>query len=115
YRIVFTQIPAGVTLGESLNPPLPVRLTGYFFKRYGYVSRGGQHVAPMLIARTLSPIPPPVPTPADGPELRYTMIALISVIAAGVLTLAVWFFASDRRFRRSRLQQLAAARLDADP
>ncbi len=115
YRIVFTELPGGVPLGESLHPPLPVQVVGYFFKRYGYVSQGGQHVAPLLLARSLRMILRPATAPADGAEFRYAMLGVIAVVVAGVVVLGVWFFVSDRRFRGSRLDELAAARLDATP
>lgn len=113
YRIVCTRRPAGLQLSESLDPPVPVRVTGFFFKRYGYASRGGQHVAPMLIAKTLLVEPATPAGPADGPQLRNAMLAIVGVVVAGVVILGVGFFVSDRRFRNSRLKQLAAARLDA--
>ncbi|MGD9856045.1 MAG: hypothetical protein AB7U20_13965 [Planctomycetaceae bacterium] len=115
YRIVCTQRPEGIPLGESLDPPVPVRVNGFFFKRYGYASQQGQHVAPMLIAKSLH-VRLLLPTAAaDGPELQHAMLGVVSVVVAGIMTMGVWFFISDRRFRNSRLDQLAAARLDATP
>lgn len=115
YRIVSVHIPENLPLGQTLDPPVPVRVTGYFLKRYGYASRGGQHVAPMLVARSLQVIPRPTAIAAEGTEFRTAILILIGVVLAGVLILGAWFFVSDRRFRRSRLSQLAAARLDATP
>ncbi|MBX3438972.1 MAG: hypothetical protein KF861_15885, partial [Planctomycetaceae bacterium] len=110
YRIVLTQVPDGVPIGETIDPPTPVRVVGYFFKRYGYASQGGQHVAPLLLAKTLHPLPRPVTLPTDGDSLKTAMGAFVAVVIAGIVALGAWFFLSDRRFRSSRLQRLAAAR-----
>lgn len=113
YRVLFTQLPADVPLGESLDPPVPVEVTGYFFKRYGYASQGGQHVAPLLLAKRPEVITPRQVVPVDRSELRNMMLAAVGLVAVVVLGLVIWFVRSDRRYRDSRLSQLAAARLDA--
>ncbi len=113
YRIVFTQRPNDVPLSESLDPPVQVEVTGYFFKRYGYASQGGQHVAPLLLSKLPLVIPTPSRVSGDGSELRNIMLVSIGLITLAVVGLGTWFFLSDRRYRRSRLSELAAARLDA--
>ncbi|MEZ6145021.1 MAG: hypothetical protein R3B91_06230 [Planctomycetaceae bacterium] len=113
YRIVFTQRPVDVPLSESINPPVQVAVTGYFFKRYGYASQGGQHVAPLLIAKNPRIIPTVSPVPGDGSELQRIMLTAIGVIVFAVMCLGIWFYQSDRRFRRSRLSKIASERLDA--
>ena len=115
YRVVFTQPPDDVPLDESLNPPVRVEVTGYFFKRYGYASQGGQHVAPLLLAKRPEVIAAPQVIPVDRSELRNMMLTAVGVVGVIVVGLLVWFARSDRRFRESRLSQLAAARLDASP
>lgn len=115
YRVLFTQPPDDVPMGESLDPPARVEVTGYFFKRYGYASQGGQHVAPLLLAKRPNVIAPPQVIPVDRSELRNMMLTAVGLVAAVVVGLMIWFARSDRRFRESRLSQLAAARLDASP
>lgn len=56
YRVVLASIPAQVATGDELKPPLRVRVTGYFFKRYSYATAGNFHTAPLMIAKTLRPI-----------------------------------------------------------
>jgi hypothetical protein len=115
YRIVTVHAPDDLPLGQTLDPPLPVRVSGYFLKRYGYASRGGQHVAPMLVAKSIHVLPRPTGVVAAGHEFHLIMLIVIGVVLAGVLMLCTGYFASDRRFRRSRMNQLAAARLNATP
>lgn len=56
YRVVCTNLPAGLAFGDHLTPPIRVRVTGYFFKRYSYATTGNYHTAPLLLAKTLVPI-----------------------------------------------------------
>lgn len=113
-RFLCTKLPPDAPQGESIDP-IPVSVTGYFFKRYGYASTAGMHVAPTLLAKTFQILPQPT---AAGPvenDLQWYMIGFVGVICMGLVAICWRFFVSDRRFERSRLKQLAAARLDAQP
>lgn len=98
--------------GTDLNEP--VQFTGYFFKRFGYAAQGGQHVAPLLITPRLEQLVRPVLVDQQAREgLNGYVLIFVLVVSAIVLVLIGQFVISDRRFRGSRAEQLAASRLDA--
>ncbi|GIX04897.1 MAG: hypothetical protein KatS3mg114_0766 [Planctomycetaceae bacterium] len=51
YRVVCTALGMGLKTGEHLR--VPVKVTGIFFKREGYRTPGGLHVAPTLLAKRI--------------------------------------------------------------
>ncbi len=112
-RILLTDLTPGIEPGTELSSE--VEVAAWFFKRYGYVSEGGEHVAPMLIGKSLELIPVrPLPNPERvSHDLGRFALGFFLVMSC-VFGLIVWrFAASDRRFRRSRMQELADARLAA--
>lgn len=102
YRIVFTDLPPELEPGINLR--LPVRVTGYFFKREGYASEGGMHVAPTLLAQRVIPFRPPGAPPRTDVLVPY-MIVLVSAIGLAFLVTLVSFAISDRRAARLALQR----------
>lgn len=106
YRIVCTEVPAGLTVGERIEPQ-PVQVTGYFLKRQGYAAAGGQHVAPLLLAKTIRWTPPrTASTEAIGTGLARTVLVFVTVIGV-CLALALWRFSiGDKQFETARLQTL---------
>ena len=112
-RVLLTEPSPGIEPGKQLSTE--VEVAGYFFKRYGYVTVDGDHVAPMLIGRSLELIPvQPLPNPERvSHDLGRFALGFFLVMSC-VFGLIVWrFAASDRRFRRSRMQELADSRLAA--
>ncbi len=84
-RVLFTDLPPTLKPGERLNQP--VQCAGYFIKRYGYKTPRGTHVAPLFVARTLTPISavrvaPPAP---PGKSWRRRLGELLVVVAASAL------------------------------
>jgi hypothetical protein len=102
YRIVFTNLPRELEPGENLRKP--VRVTGYFFKREGYASSGGMHVAPTLLAQRIVPYRPPGAPPPTDAIVPY-MIGLVSAVGLAFLVTLVSFTISDRRAARVALQR----------
>ncbi|MFG0333066.1 MAG: hypothetical protein ACF8TS_06875 [Maioricimonas sp. JB049] len=112
YLVLAAEKPDTLKAGTDIDEP--VAFTGYFFKRYGYAAQAGQHVAPLLIAKRLEPKVRPVVVDQRAREgLNGYVMVFVLVVAAVVLVLIGQFVISDRRFRGSRVEQLAESRLDA--
>ena len=101
YRVVFTDLPTGVPLGDDLKPPLRVRATGYFFKRYSYATANDFHTAPLLLAKTLTVLAQPksaAPRPAGySGSLTYLAIGILVTFLVVGVTVELIF---RRRLRR---------------
>lgn len=100
YRVVFTHLPRDLEPGENLRKP--VRVTGYFFKREGYASTAGMHVAPTLLAQRVVSFRPPNAAPSTDAIVPY-MIGLISAVGLAFLVTLVSFAISDRRAARAAM------------
>jgi hypothetical protein len=90
-----------------------VRVTGYFFKKYGYASEGGFHKAPLLLAKRLDLIrresQNAVPAAAVGPWVFGG-----AVLVAVALGLMVWRLrAGDRRFEEKHLKRYSVTPREA--
>jgi hypothetical protein len=103
YRIVCTSLPNGIEPGENLRKP--VRITGYFFKREGYRSNGGVHIAPTLLARRISINPLPNGIPLTSGILPY-MTGAIMAIGLAMLVTIVGFAIGDGRASRAEMLRL---------
>lgn len=107
YRFVFTKPPVDVPLAENIEGEIDVTATGYFFKRYGYASEGGMHVAPLLLGSELKRNVPREIIPVDAGFARYVIAAVL--IGLAVLTFALWRInRSDRKFYEGKLRPLSA-------
>jgi hypothetical protein len=100
YRVVFSNLPKELEPGENLRKP--VRVTGFFFKREGYASNGGMHVAPTLLAHRVVAFRPPDAAPPTDAILPY-MIVLIAAVGLAFLVTLVSFAISDRRAARAAM------------
>lgn len=96
YRIVCTSLAKGIHPAESLRKP--VRITGYFFKREGYRSNGGVHIAPTLIAHRIEINPTPNGIPLMAGIVPYMSGAILAIALALLVTVAA-FAISDERSR----------------
>ena len=101
YRVVFADLPTGVPLGDDLKPPLRVRVTGYFFKRYSYATANDFHTAPLLLAKTLTVLAQPksaVPRPAGySGSLTYLAIGILVTFLVVGVTVEIIFRRRSRR------------------
>lgn len=98
YRIVATQLGEGIRRGENLRTP--VRLIGYFFKREGYETPAGLHVAPTILAKRISRHRLVQSPPRDDlAPLMLGVIIAIGLILAVTLIALVW---SDHKSRLPR-------------
>lgn len=102
-------LPEGIPQGSRLSQPVRVRVTGYFFKKYGYASEGGFHKAPLLLGKQLAWLRSEPEAAAPLPGLGPWLMGVAVVVAAG-LGIMVWRFrVSDRRFEQSHLKRLTEA------
>jgi hypothetical protein len=106
YRVVLTSLPRDLEPGENIRKP--VQVTGYFFKREGYASSGGMHVAPTLLAQRVVPFRRTDAAPSTDAIVPY-MIGLISAIGLSFLVTLASFAISDRRASKAALLREANA------
>ncbi len=85
YRVVCTSLPPGFAFGDQTDPPIRVRTTGYFFKRFSYATTGNYHTAPLLLAKTLTRTTSP--KPIQRPNHRARTLTIIAVCMLLVLTI----------------------------
>jgi hypothetical protein len=82
------ELPAGFRVGETLDEP--GRVTGFFFKRWAYTSRGGIATAPLILAKTIGwEPPPPAVAPQSGDEQIFLAVATAFLLALAVVSLLV--------------------------
>ncbi|WP_397571193.1 hypothetical protein [Schlesneria sp. T3-172] len=103
FRVVCTSLPSGIEPGENLRKP--VRVTGYFFKKEGYQSNGGVHIAPTILARRININTMPNGIPSTSGILPY-MIGAVMAIGLAVLVTIVGFAISDGRSSRAGMDRL---------
>lgn len=103
YCVIFSELPAGVQPGESLNRA--VEADAFFFKRYRYAAKDGWRDAPLLIGRSIRlDSEPPARSSSSIWELpAKTMGLVVTAVAAALAAcggLVWWFRRADRRTRR---------------
>ena len=103
YRVVSTSLPHTLTPGENIRKP--VRVTGYFFKREGYPSQGGMHVAPTLVAPTITPFRPANAIPPTDAIVPY-MIGVVTAVGLAMLVTLLAFTLGDRRVKKIARQRM---------
>ena len=99
-HVIAVNLDQRIATGETR--PVPVRVTGYFFKREGYDSPSGLRIAPTLLAQTIAVDPaaaPRVATAGLSSQQFGVAVALGLILMATVLSLT-W---SDRRILRGPL------------
>lgn len=108
YRIVTTQLGEGIRVGENLRTP--VRLIGYFFKREGYETPAGLHVAPTILAKRISQHRLVQAPPRDDlAPLMLGVVIAIGLILAVTLIALVW---SDHKSRLPRSRDITPSSLE---
>jgi hypothetical protein len=103
------EIPEGIPQGSRLSQSVRVRVTGYFFKKYGYASEGGFHKAPLLLARRIEWVRTPVAAATPAAGLGPWILGGAVAIALG-LGVMVWRLkAGDRRFEETQRRRFSDA------
>lgn len=112
YRVVCSRIPDDIPTGMEIKPGTLVKITGYYFKRYGYPAQEHRlHVAPLILApeihwiRTRDAAPR---KPQDAGIVPY-VIGLAGVMGTGIAFMLWRFRRSDREFERQHLKRLTGA------
>lgn len=104
YRIVCANLPRSLSPGD--NKRRTVRVNGYFFKREGYSSPNGVHVAPTLLAATVTPVLSATAIPLSETEASVLTGVVTAVGLALLVTLLAIAFGERRVKRMVRQQQL---------
>jgi hypothetical protein len=117
FCVVCSELPPGLTPAEEMDRP--VTCDAYFFKRLKYETRETpktDRLAPLLIGRTITPLPEPA---SNGPALwalpGAVLAGTVGLVGAAVgagLALAWWFRYDDRKVR-ARLQKARSTFRDA--
>lgn len=113
WKVLLAEKPAHVEYGDQIDRQVTV--AGYYFKQYGYPTETGVTIAPMLIARTLHVRPMRTTHAPRTENLSYYVATVLGILAVLFGLMIWWFAASDRKFARSRLAEIAESRLDAPP
>lgn len=112
YRILCSRIPEGIPQGMDIEPGTVVKITGFYFKRYGYPAHDHRlHVAPLILAPEVywfRQRPARDRNAEDGGIVPY-VLGLAVIIGAIVAVLLWQFRRSDREFERQHLKRLTAA------
>ncbi|HZU39317.1 MAG TPA: hypothetical protein VFA18_25550 [Gemmataceae bacterium] len=97
--IVFTDLPSGLQIGESMN--VQVAFDGFFFKRYRYQARSGKtRDCPLLIGHSPVVTQPLTATRSNWPTLVIVGLAgLLGTTIALIVALTWWYGRSDRHLR----------------
>jgi hypothetical protein len=101
YRVVYTDLPTGLAVSDQITPPIRVRTTGYFFKRFSYATTGSDHTAPLLLAKTLTNITSTRPI-ARLPDHRARTLTIASIGTLLVLTIGWLIVGGSVRQLRNR-------------
>lgn len=111
-HVVAVAADAGLPLGDTRPATAPsVRLTGYFFKREGYVragldQKGDVALTPLLLAGKIERSVAPETLRSGAEELTPWLGWLALATCVGVVAIIWQFQISDSLFRRTRIHQL---------
>lgn len=111
YRVVCSRIPDGIPSGMEVKSGTIVKITGYYFKRYGYPAQEHRlHVAPLILAGEIQWIRTrdAAPRKADAGIVPY-VLGLAGVMGTGIAYMLWRFRRSDREFERQHLKRLTGA------
>ncbi|NOX53521.1 MAG: hypothetical protein GXP27_03620 [Planctomycetes bacterium] len=113
YRIVCSRIAEGIPEGMSLDPPIRVHATGYFFKLFSYATPDGRiQAAPLILAGELHREATAPASPYDRRVAWWFGGGFIAL--AAILALVAWrHISGDQQFRNQHLRRLTEPPPDA--
>ncbi len=103
FRVVCSRLAPELTSAAGAALPVPVQVTGYFFKREGYESPSGLQVAPTILANRIEPYAPLhalPPTEGLWPIVMGIVVGLGLILAATLVSFAWNAPLARPRFRR---------------
>ncbi len=109
YRLICTSLPQDMTPGENLD--FPAKFTGYFFKKEGYKTEQGFHVAPVLIGKHIRWNRPPMVAIGTSNDLGLAPYIIgLTVLIALALGGMIWRFnVSDKKFGHQHVNHFTTA------
>lgn len=114
YRVVVSEVPEGLPADGSLNTSVRVRMTGYFFKRFGYMTQDHRlYTAPLLLGKRIRRVSRGSSASDDDVGLTPYIAGFALLLAAMIGTMLWRFSCSDRRFQKRHLQRLTEASSEA--
>ncbi|GAB4154312.1 MAG: hypothetical protein Tsb009_30910 [Planctomycetaceae bacterium] len=110
YRVVFSQLPeevGAVEQSKKFNPPVPIRVTGYFFKVQRYaIDETRSHYAPLFLAGRIQILERRTDANRSVSAAPYIVGFVIFLLLA--FSVAIWRFSSgDKAFQKNHLKRLA--------
>ncbi|QDT37366.1 hypothetical protein [Stratiformator vulcanicus] len=108
-HLIATGLASDIPVGESVGDGIDIEAVGYVFKRQGYASNGGLHVAPLVLAKTIERRPAPVATPIERFDITPYVVGFV-VVALLSIAVFLWRFRSeDRKFEQEHIERLTTA------
>ncbi len=108
YRLIATSLPEDMPPGRDLE--IPAKFTGYFFKKEGYKTGAGFHVAPVLIGKHIRSNRPAAVAPGTDDLGFVPYVAGLAVLIALGLGIMIWRFGvSDKKFGHKHFEHYTAA------
>jgi dsDNA-binding SOS-regulon protein len=110
YCIRMTSIPEGIPTGQDLGSGVVVKVTGYFFKRYGYPAQQDHlHVAPLILAKSVHWYRQRQSSIPDDMGIVPYVLGFAGILGVIISILLFRFRSSDREFEKRHLRRLTAA------
>ena len=115
YHVVASAISEDLPAEGDFADPVPVKLTGFFFKREHYMNSARDlHAAPLVLAQQITAVPQ-VAVVASATTNMQRYLTWFAFAVAVALGLTLWNFAvSDFAFRASRVRRIYEPAPDTD-
>ena len=104
YRIICIDADESLPVKQDYEKPLPVRLTGYFFKKQAYAAEGGLNIAPLILAKNLEMATVSAPPRQPVSRIQKPLLVYI-VIAGGLFLFVLWGYQKSDAHSRLRMQR----------
>ena len=113
WMVLCTELPPGLPPSQSME--VPVTVSAYFFKRFGYGTQDGATLAPLLIGKQFHLLPTVKQDRQRTESITYYVLAVLAAICLMFGLMLYFFMRSDRKFSKSHLAELAKSSHDPQP